>query len=154
MEIMTSVISTVVVSIIIFVFRRVIGAIALELFLQVFSLPRNISGTWETTFWKSGKDETFTENAKVHQLLGRVWGIIEYKRDGQFRKYRMTGTIKENVLVATYEIISPRQPLDRGAFTLSLANDGNKLTGCYSWTDDDSNSPKGHDYVWTRLRDK
>lgn len=107
---------------------------------------RNISGTWETKFSKGHK--SYDEIARVSQLFGKVWGIIEFRKDGQLRKYRMTGSMKENILSATYEIESPKEPLDRGSFTLALSSDGTRLDGCYAWTDDRSPVPSGNKYVW------
>ena len=124
----------------------------------VFRLPRlprdrNLTGTWETEFEKDGI--AHYETAIVSQLFGRVWGIIEYHKQydsgRRLRKYRMTGSVRENILVATYDIVSPKQPLDRGSFTLEFLLGGTKLEGCYSWTDDSSREPKGDKYVWTRL---
>lgn len=109
---------------------------------------RNISGTWDTKFWK-GREE-HNEIAKVSQLFGKVWGIIEFWKDGKLRKYRMTGSMKENVLSATYEIESPKESLDRGSFTLALSPDGTRLEGRYAWTDDTSQVPSGNKYVWTK----
>ncbi len=127
---------------------RYLGASLISLLLGLF--VRNISGTWNTEFSKGS--QPYQETAKVRQLLSRVWGTIEYKKNGQLRKYKMKGSLRENILVATYEIVSPKTPLDRGSFTLALSTDGNRLEGCYSWTDDESQIPKGDQYVWTRLQ--
>lgn len=117
---------------------------------KIINIPqsRNISGVWETEFWKSG--HSYKEIAKVSEILGKVWGTVTYQKGAQKRKYRMTGSIKEGILVATYEIVSPREVLDRGSFTLALSKDGSTLKGCYSWTDDDRTAPKGNRYIWTR----
>ena len=111
---------------------------------------RDISGTWRTQFQKGDKSEN--ETAKLAQLCGTVWGTIEYLKDEkELRKYKMKGNLKEGILTAMYEIVSPKQPLDRGSFTLHLSIDGKTMTGCYAWTDDKSTTPQGDDYVWTRI---
>lgn len=132
-------------SIILYIIRYFIGRAAIFL-----SRVRNISGSWKTEFWKD--DNTYKETAKVSQPFGRVWGTIEFIKDGQLRKYKMGGSIKEGILSATYETLSPREVLDRGSFTLALSADGRTLDGWYSWTDDESPTPKGDKYVWKKLR--
>lgn len=125
-----------------------IGQFFIEKALKIFPQPRNISGTWETEFWKNS--DSYKEVAIVSQAFGKVWGIIQLHKGAQQRKYRMKGSIKEGIIVATYETISPREVFDRGSFTLRLLPDGFNLEGCYSWTDDDSTVPKGNKYIWTK----
>lgn len=122
----------------------------IEKVLICFPQARNLSGIWDTKFQKDGS--CYEETAKVSQLFGKVWGTITYDKNGEQRKYRIVGSIKERILVATFEIESPKEPLDRGSFTLALSMNGMKLKGYYSWTDDESQEPKGDNYVWTRLR--
>ena len=106
--------------------------------------PRSVEGTWNTKFWKGA--ETFDEYAKVHQVLHYVWGKIAYPH--KERTYDFRGTLRENVLVAAYEVKGQRSTIDRGAFTLVLTSGGNKMEGTYSWTDDDSRIPQGDKYEW------
>lgn len=149
---LVGVLATITATILLYLARYLIvvyaGRYLTEKVLIRFPRARNLSGTWETQFWKD--DTSHTETVKVSQLFGKVWGIIQYKKDGQLRKYKMTGSIKEGVLSATYEIVSPTEPLDRGSFTLALSPDGTRLEGCYSWTDDDSQFPRGDKYVWMK----
>jgi hypothetical protein len=125
-----------------------IGHYLIEKVLICFPQHRNISGTWETEFWKD--DRSYNEIARISQFFRTVWGVIEFNKQGQLRKYRMAGRIRENVVSATYEIVSPTEPLDRGSFTLALSQDGVKLQGCYAWTDDESPVPQGNKYVWIK----
>ena len=152
--VLAGIVATVIVSVIIPIVRYFIfAAIGQYVFEKVsicFPRARNLSGTWETEFKKD--DTSYKETAKVSQLFGKVWGTIEFNKAGQLRKYRMVGSFKEPILSATYEILSPKEPLDRGSFTLALSWDGMRLEGCYSWTDDESKEPKGAQYVWTKLR--
>lgn len=125
-----------------------IGQFIIEKVLAIFPQPRNISGTWETQFMKD--NSPYKEDAIVSQAFGRVWGVIKFQIGAEQRRYRMRGSIREGIVVATYETISPRRVLDRGSFTLQLLPNGYQLEGCYSWTDDDSRSPKDDKYVWVK----
>jgi hypothetical protein len=111
-------------------------------------VARSVEGTWNTKF-KKGKD-TFKELAKVHQVLHGVWGTIEYPNKKRIYKFR--GTVRENVLIATYEVTERRSTIDRGAFTLAVNSTGEvrKMIGLYSWTDDDSSIPEGDKYEWDK----
>ncbi|MFC2003584.1 SET domain-containing protein-lysine N-methyltransferase [Chloroflexota bacterium] len=144
-------ITTLIIYLIIYLFRDLIlvhiGQYLITKAFKFFPSSRNISGIWETEFWKNG--ESFTEVAKVTQAFGKVWGVIQYQKGPQQRKYRMRGSIKEGIVVATYETISPKEAFDRGSFTLRVLSDGFHLKGYYSWTDDDSPYPKGNEYVWS-----
>lgn len=123
-----------------------IGQYLIAKAFRFFPKSRNISGIWETEFWKNG--DSYPEIAAVTQAFGKVWGIIQYQKGPQQRRYRMRGSIKEGIVAATYETISPKEAFDRGSFTLRVLPDGFNLKGCYSWTDDDSTIPKGNEYVW------
>lgn len=109
---------------------------------------RSVKGTWKTRFQKGG--ETFQEHAEVHQVMHWVWGKIVYP--AKRRTYRFRGSLRKNVLVATYEVQAARSTIDRGAFTLALNATGNvrQMKGKYSWTDDDSGTPEADDYDWTK----
>ena len=131
-----------------YILGNYVGYLIIEKILIRFPTSRNLSGIWETEFWKAGGSHK--EIAKVSQLFDRVWGVIEFRKDGNLRKYRMGGTIKEGVLSATYDIMSPKNVLDRGSFTLVLSKDGKSMEGCYSWTDDNDQVPQGNKYVWVR----
>lgn len=124
-----------------------IGHWMIEKVLICFPRSRNISGTWETEFQKDEK--SYTEIAKVSQLFGKVWGVIRLY-GAPVRKYRIVGSMREGILVASYEIVEPKEALDRGSFTLRLSSDGQMLEGCGSWTDDETTIPQGHEYTWTK----
>ena len=129
----------------IYVFRRLLVQL-LSLATGVFS--RRVRGTWSTQFWKG--NNSFDELADVYQLFHWVWGTIHYPNKG--RRYRYRGTLRSNILVATYETEGTGSAIDRGAFTLSL-NPLGKVTdmkGMYSWTDDDTQQPEGDRYEWTK----
>jgi len=137
-------------TIILYIVRHFLGKVLIPLSLIFLSRETNISGVWETEFWKD--DNSYKETARVSQLFDKVWGTIEFRKAGQLRKYKMRGTVKERILSATYETVSPKAVLDRGSFTLALERDGRTLVGWYSWTDDESPTPKGNKYVWTKLQ--
>ncbi len=141
-------ISTIVASILWFIREliwRLISAI------NSFFIPRNVRGNWKTKFYKGEK--VFKEKAIVYQFLHRVWGKIIYHKEGEEedRIYKFSGTLRENILVATYEA-KVRTRLDRGAFTLALNKSGNELDGKYCWTEDDQKEPEvqGDRYWWKR----
>lgn len=149
--VIVTVLVTIIVSGLLYFFRYYlivhIGHYLIEKVLIRFPQSRNISGTWEAEFQK--KDKSYTEIAKISQLFGKVWGTIRLYVAPE-RKYRMTGSIREGVLVASYEIVEPKEGLDRGSFTLRLSTDGLKLQGCGSWTDGEQSVPQGHDYIWMK----
>lgn len=119
--------------------------------VNAFFIPRNISNGWRTTFWKG--EDTFNESATVYQFLHWVWGTITYTKRGEIkpRIYNFSGTIREKILVATYEVTG-RSVFDRGAFTLALDSSGRNLEGMYCWTDDDKKSePQSDRYVWEKI---
>lgn len=124
-----------------------IGHSLIEKVVIRFPQARNISGTWEAQFRKD--KGSYTETARVSQLLGKVWGTIQLDK-APMRRYRIAGSIREGVLVASYEIMEPKEILDRGSFTLRLSSDGQSLHGCGSWTDDETIVPQGHEYIWTK----
>ena len=119
--------------------------------INSFFIPRNVSGKWNTKFYKDEND--FDESVTVYQFLHWVWGKITYHKKGEEepRIYNFSGTLRENILVATYEA-KVRTRLDRGAFTLALNKPGNELEGKYSWTEDDQKEPEvqGDRYWWKR----
>lgn len=149
--ILVTVIVTIATSALLYFFRYFvivrIGHYLIEKVLIRFPRARNISGTWEAEFRKD--KESYTEIARVSQLFGKVWGTIQSDK-APVRKYRLAGRIREGVLVASYEIVEPKEILDRGSFTLRLSADGQMLEGCGSWTDDETTVPQGHEYIWTK----
>jgi len=149
--VLITIISTLVASFIVYLFRYFIivqiGHSLIEKVVILFPQVRNISGTWEAQFSK-GK-ESYTETARVSQLFGKIWGTIQLGKAPN-RKYKIAGSIREGVLVASYEIMEPKEILDRGSFTLRLSSDGQSMHGCGSWTDDETTVPQGHEYTWTK----
>jgi len=109
---------------------------------------RNISGNWHTQFWKG--NETFEETAVAHQLFHWVWGEITFVKEGKPKKYIFKGSFREHILVATFEIVGSKSILDRGAFTLTLTHDAQKMIGRYSWTDAKDPEPQADRYEWTK----
>lgn len=149
--VIVTVISTIMVSGLLYFFRYFlivrIGHSLIEKVLICFPQSRNISGTWETEFRKD--KQSYTEIARVSQAFGKVWGTINLYRAPP-RKYRIMGSVREGVLVASYEIVEPKEMLDRGSFTLRISSDGQRMEGCGSWTDDETTTPQGHEYVWIK----
>jgi hypothetical protein len=103
---------------------------------------RQIRGEWDTTFTKGA--QTYTEAVTVYQIRHLVWGKIKYKDKN--RVYHFRGNLRDQVLIGTYEV-QDRSILDRGAFTLVLGF-GNKLSGKYAWTDDETESATADNYEW------
>jgi hypothetical protein len=88
-----------------------------------------------------------SKKTTVHQFGPWVWGTIEYPD----KKYEFRGKLRENILVARYEIIRRPSVIDVGAFTLVLNPERNELTGKYAWTDDELLTPKSDNYQWTKV---
>lgn len=132
-------------SVLVFVFRRGLGQ-TLSMATGLFS--RYVRGTWSTQFWKG--DVSFEESADVYQLFHWIWGTITYPNKG--RKYAFQGTLRSDVLVATYEVKGAGSTVDRGAFTLFVNRVGHvaRMVGRYSWTDDDTQQPTSDRYEWTK----
>lgn len=141
------VISGILLSTIAYVTRFSSGQV-LSILVSAMSDARSVKGKWQTTFWR-GRDKQ-KESAQLWQLGNRVWGNIKFSKNGAPRVYRMRGTIKEGILVATYEITGERSIKDRGAFTLGLGPNGQTLKGCSSWTDDQTDAPMGDKYEWKK----
>lgn len=135
----------IVTSFILYLLRYVIGNI-LNLLAGLFS--RKIRGKWKTTFLKNG--DSFEESAEIKQLFHWIWGEIIYPN--RSRKYKFKGTVRSNVVVATYEIKKDRNTIDRGAFTLLVNPVGkvSSMSGKYSWTDDNTQNPEANNYNWTK----
>ena len=120
--------------------------------INSFFIPRNLKGKWNTRFYKGKKH--FDETATVYQFLHWVWGKITYLKINQAGKmesriYNFSGTLRENIFVATYEA-KVRKRLDRGAFTLFLTPSGDELEGQYCWTEDEELEVQGDTYRWKR----
>lgn len=151
LTVLVTFIATLLVSAFLYFFRYFvivqIGHSLIEKVVVRLPYDRNISGTWEAQFRKD--KESYTEIARISQLFGKVWGTIQLDK-APIRKYKIAGSMKEGVLVASYEIMEPKEILDRGSFTLRLSSDGQSLYGCGSWTDDETTIPQGHEYTWTK----
>ncbi|MGR3302705.1 MAG: hypothetical protein ACUZ8I_09420 [Candidatus Scalindua sp.] len=110
---------------------------------------RIVRGTWKTKFYKGEK--FLVESARVNQFYYWIWGEITFPDRG--RKYEFKGTVRSNVLVATYEIKGTNSTIDRGAFTLLVnpVGDVKTMNGKYSWTDDHTEKPEADKYEWTKI---
>jgi hypothetical protein len=94
-------------------------------------------------------EDNFEELAEVRQVLSWVWGVIYYPAKGRVYKFR--GSLRSNVLVATYELRGKASiTVDRGAFTLALTPGGDKMEGTYAWMEGDLYPPQGGSYKWER----
>ena len=113
MSFLIGIISVIAASFIVYITRFITGNL-----LSKISPTRNITGTWDTTFFREGSE--YNETANISQLFSVVWGIIEFHKEGNRRRYKMRGSIKEGILAATYEIIHSKSTLDRGSFTLHV----------------------------------
>jgi hypothetical protein len=132
---------------ILFLARKTLGIFASWLSAEL-TRARSVDGKWKTTFMKNGKD--YHETAQLHQLGPWVWGTTFYADKG--RIYKLKGTLRADILVATYETTESRSTVDRGAFTLTLTRFGRNtsMKGRYCWTDDDSFEPHADEYHWER----
>lgn len=138
--------SGIVTTIILYIFRQLFGQLISGL-AGVF--VRSIKGTWIPSFKKGG--DFHNEQAEVYQIGPWVWGKIRYSTEDKNREYKFKGTLRSEVLVATYEIENPIS-IDRGAFTLHLNNDGDVMTGKYSWTDSKTTLPAADEYIWRKVK--
>lgn len=106
--------------------------------LPLFNKGIAIEGVWVT-------DITFPDGERnKHRITLRrfghtVWGTAICEEGwGKGFRYKVTGTFKNLVLAAEYEIIEKRR-LERGSFTLMLIDGGSKLRGYLAYLDNDSN---------------
>ena len=109
--------------------------------------PRSLRGDWVTSFLRD--NQKLTEHARVKQLFHRVWGKIRLSAPD--RTYNFRGSIRGDVLVATYELEGHPETMDRGSFTLKLNNAGNKMVGRHSWTEDNTALVTSDEYEWNRI---
>jgi hypothetical protein len=124
-------------------------ATMMSVVVENVSTSPSVRGKWRTTFQKEGG--SFHEDARVFQLFQWVWGDIDYY--DKDLKYHFRGTVRQRILVATYEVKGRGATvLDRGAFTLQLDFEGDKLSGRYSWTDSESNAPAADRYEWAKKK--
>jgi hypothetical protein len=121
--------------------------------INFISPEREITGKWETTFKKTIDDEEIEnqESAELHQIGRNVYGKILNRGREPHRQYKMRGTLREGILVATYETVGSGAILDRGAFTLRVHPDGNGMSGFYAWTDDEMRMPSADRYEWRKV---
>ena len=138
-----------------FLGRSVLSGLVSPL-INIISQERKIPGEWETTFKKTvmGKIIENTETAQLRQIGGLVHGRIVNRSKDPNRIYKMRGTMRQGILVATYETIGSNAVLDRGAFTLRLNADGDEMTGYHAWTDDGNTEPSADEYVWRKKRNQ
>ena len=130
-----------------YLFRRVIGKV--PNMLAALVPHRTVRGKWRTKFYENDCKEPHYEAATVYQVLHWLWGSISYCE--KHRRYDFRGTLREDIMVATYEVKGAPSTKDRGSFTLKLRPDGKDLVGCYAWTDDETDKPKGNKYLWERV---
>jgi len=111
---------------------------------------RSLSGVWVAHYAKGG--QVLTEKVTLRQFGRWVWGSIEnHNVDDSTRVFTVRGTVRHNVLVATYELPSSREEIDRGAFTLVVNLKGNKMLGEFSWIDGDADRVTCGRYEWRRV---
>ena len=123
--------------------------------VPILSHGRIVRGRWETTFKRTQDGELIQNNetARLSQIGGMVYGEIINISKNPNRKYKMRGTLREGILVATYETVGSNAVLDRGAFTLKLNHQGNLVDGFYAWTDDENSEPSADHYEWRKIDD-
>ena len=109
--------------------------------------PRSLRGVWVTKFRRG--NQQLTENARVKQLLNRIWGKIHCP--AMNKHYEFRGSIRGDILIATYEVKGHPEAMDRGTFTLKLNNTGNALIGRYSWTHDETGEVNSDKYEWRKV---
>lgn len=106
-----------------------------------------IEGDWLT-------DIVFPDGEKNrHRITLRrfghtVWGdAICEEGWGQGFRYKISGTFKNLVLAAQYEIVG-RQRVERGSFTLMLIEGGSRLKGYLAYLDNDTNGIEAARCEW------
>lgn len=140
---------TIVVSAVVFLFRRLLGALLSLLGSGIFS--RSIHGSWKVELKKDGR-KISTEYATTKQVLHWVWGKIDVPADN--KTYTFKGTFRSNVLVATYRIAKTPTAVDVGAFAIAVNpfGEGRRMGGACAWTDDEGKVPQCADYEWELRR--
>lgn len=156
-NILVGVVSTVLVSVLMYLGRGMLGRL---LALIPGFESRSLRGIWDTKWWKEEKEEDtgkvkleeHTEVVKLKQFLHYIWGTVEYTPfDGKPMTYKLYGVIKQDVFVATYEIKGEPASLDIGSFTVRISDGlGQTMKGKYSWPDDRSQKCISGDYKWRR----
>ncbi|MCI0564258.1 MAG: SET domain-containing protein-lysine N-methyltransferase, partial [Nitrososphaera sp.] len=115
-------------------------------YLSGFFRHRSLVGEWNTAYYEG--ERKYCEVARVRRVFHRVKGEI-FNLDNE-RTYVFSGTVRERVLVATYEAKHGRQTaIDRGAFTL-LVESERVMTGKYCWTDDKRAHPLADRFGWEK----
>ena len=100
-----------------------------------------VGGKWITQYVDTN-NKMLAESATLYQRGRSVSGTIKNEvQVNATRKYRVQGSIRGNVLVATYEKKGWRPGIDRGAFTLQLDYSTMRMEGQYCWTDDEGHAP-------------
>ncbi len=116
--------------------------------LQAAVMPSgSVQGSWHATYSKG--PEEIDEMAQLKQVLHFVWGTISNKKNDC--KYQVRGSLRDRVLVATYEIEGRPDAIDRGTFTLRMRDKGDEMDGSYSWMEAGKDIPQAGTYRWTRL---
>ena len=134
---------------IVLVLGRLLHGVAGRLISVVPGLEtRSIRGTWNAEFQRG--DDLVRERVEVSQFLRWIRGTIVNSTNN--RHYSFRGRLREDVLVAEYDIETGSTVLDLGAFTLRLSDDGELLMGKYSWIDSKYDVVHADTYKWTKAR--
>lgn len=106
-----------------------------------------LGGHWETAFYIDR--EEVSETAEVRQKANKVTGLIQLRRATAIREYEFRGQIANLLLTAEYWLKGPSSR-DRGAFALTVKENGRKLEGYLSWYSDIHDEIRFSTYVWTK----
>jgi hypothetical protein len=139
------------------ILASVIGAMLFAFLQYVWSryiLPQidkgvAIEGTWITEIeFPDGKENK--HRIRLRRFGHAVWGtaicIGGWGRDQGF-KYKVTGTFKNMILAAEYEIVGNRR-FERGSLALKLVDGGSKLEGYLVYLDNAEDKIKAVACEW------
>ncbi len=106
-----------------------------------------IEGQWEISYEVGViRKELVTLKRRAHGVTGEIVGI-EGPDIG--KTYQLSGIFKNLLLTASYSS-TDKKSLDRGTFTLQLANNGGSLEGSSSYYDDDTHKITSDECIWSR----
>ncbi len=105
-----------------------------------------LDGDWQTTFYGEDGGE-FNETATVHQTANNVTGDIQLQGETAIKHYEFQGKIANLLLTAEYWL-KGASSRDRGAFCVTVKENGKKLEGYLSWYSDSDDDIRFSEYVW------
>jgi len=140
------IISGLITTFIVIVIQKLWGSVIEPWYEERIYKDAKIEGIWEGVYPDLDLKEIVTLKRNSHHIEG-VIAIVEGPDQG--KTYEITGTFKNLILSASYSAID-RKSLDRGAYTMMLKNNGDKLVGFSAFYEDDLNAVVSGQCTWTR----